>query len=139
MKTQVKPAVKPASHRKAKKPPSATRVILTVLAVIIGLTVFGVGLNDFLTHVGGSSPAVTAPHHPAPHRAASKPSVKPVTPHRAVQNKPVVHVVQAGDTLWSISAHHYGQGQGWHKLYQMNRHTIGPDPNMIHIGEVLNL
>jgi len=126
----------PARH---KKPPSTTRVIIQILIIALALTIFGVGLNAWLGTIGGPQPVATAPHHPSPSPKASRPSVKPTAPLRAATAHPVQRVVQAGDTLWSIAAHHCGHGSGWHKLYEMNRHTIGPDPNMLHPGEVLNL
>jgi hypothetical protein len=129
---------RPARH---KKPPTTTRVLIKVLIIALALTGFGVGLNAWLDSIGGSSkPAVTAPHHPSPSPTASRPSVKPAAPYKPVQAHTVVHwTVRAGDTLWLIALHHSGHGLNWHRLYQINRHTIGPDPNMLHPGEVLNL
>jgi LysM repeat protein len=56
-------------------------------------------------------------------------SVKPVSPDKA-------YVVQAGDTLWSIARHFYGNGHMWPGIYYANQSQIA-DPNVISIGQVL--
>ena len=47
---------------------------------------------------------------------------------------PRTYTVQPGDTLWGI-----GQrlGVDWRRLYEANRETIGPDPDLIRPGQVL--
>lgn len=54
--------------------------------------------------------------------------------------------VQPGDTLWSLSAERLAPGRApravnhaWHALYQRNRDVIGPDPDLILPGTVLDL
>lgn len=51
---------------------------------------------------------------------------------------PPAYVVQAGDSLWSISARELGSGDDWPKVYNLNRGTIH-DPNLIYPGQVLRL
>lgn len=46
------------------------------------------------------------------------------------------YVVRPGDTLSAIAARYHLRG-GWQELYQVNRHVIGSDPNMIRAGERL--
>lgn len=53
-------------------------------------------------------------------------------------------VVAAGDTLWSLAAAHLGPyatdaetADLWPRLYELNRDVIGPDPGLIHPGQVL--
>ena len=48
------------------------------------------------------------------------------------------YAVQAGDTLSAIAARFAVHG-GWPVLYAANRHTIGPDPDVLHPGTVLVL
>lgn len=60
------------------------------------------------------------------------------------------HVVVRGDTLWDIAAAVLRKRQGtaptsreidayWRRIYDLNRETIGSDPNLIHPGQVLRL
>jgi hypothetical protein len=48
------------------------------------------------------------------------------------------YTVQPGDTLASI-ARRLGIAGGWEALYALNRAVIGPDPDLISAGEVLQL
>ncbi|CAL9446553.1 hypothetical protein SUDANB95_02345 [Actinosynnema sp. ALI-1.44] len=50
----------------------------------------------------------------------------------------VEHVVQAGETLWSIATHYYGSGNLYHRLVAANPHTI-TNPNVIHPGDVIRV
>lgn len=47
---------------------------------------------------------------------------------------PVV-VVHPGDTLWDLA----GQSPEWHRIYDLNRDVIGPDPDLILPGQALRL
>ncbi|KAD4060513.1 LysM peptidoglycan-binding domain-containing protein [Arthrobacter yangruifuii] len=53
-------------------------------------------------------------------------------------------VVAAGDTLWSLAAAQLGPqatdaetAAHWPRWYELNREVIGPDPGLIHPGQVL--
>ncbi|MCC9203607.1 LysM peptidoglycan-binding domain-containing protein [Arthrobacter sp. zg-Y769] len=53
-------------------------------------------------------------------------------------------VVAAGDTLWSLAASQLGPlatdaetAALWPRWYELNREVIGPDPGLIHPGQVL--
>ncbi|WP_037571525.1 LysM peptidoglycan-binding domain-containing protein [Phaeacidiphilus oryzae] len=46
------------------------------------------------------------------------------------------YTVRSGDTLSSIAAH---KGISWTKLYERNRSTIGADPNLIFVGQRLDV
>jgi len=70
-------------------------------------------------------------------------SVKPVMPVKPV--KPVkpaspaqVYVVQAGDSLWSIARHFYGNPLMWSHIYDANQSQIH-DPNLIYQGQKLTI
>ncbi len=47
------------------------------------------------------------------------------------------HVVQAGETLSGIAQQHYGAGSQWRYLYNVNRETIGDNPNRLRANMVL--
>jgi nucleoid-associated protein YgaU len=53
--------------------------------------------------------------------------------------------VVAGDTLWAIAARttkaRSGRGVdvAWHRLYDVNRSAVGPDPAMLPVGALLCL
>jgi len=46
------------------------------------------------------------------------------------------YTVASGDSLSRIAQQH---GTTWQELYELNKGTIGPDPNLIRPGQVLNL
>ena len=45
--------------------------------------------------------------------------------------------VEPGDSLWKIAERHLGDGRAWRRLAAANPHIA--DPNLIHIGDVLQL
>jgi hypothetical protein len=47
------------------------------------------------------------------------------------------HVVQPGDYLMKIAKQYYGDPQAWRKIYDVNRTTIGPNPDKIFPGQQL--
>jgi nucleoid-associated protein YgaU len=69
------------------------------------------------------------------------------TTHPAVDGGPTAATtvsVRAGDTLWEIAAAHLPAGSddaavaaAWPRWYEANRDVIGPDPDLIHPGQVL--
>ena len=55
-------------------------------------------------------------------------------------------VVTSGDTLWSLAAQQLGPlatdaeiAALWPRWYELNRQTIGPDPGLIHPGQVFSV
>ena len=48
---------------------------------------------------------------------------------------PGYYTVQAGDTLWSIAQHFYGNGDEWQQIYNANRNLIS-NPNLIYPNQV---
>jgi LysM repeat protein len=59
-----------------------------------------------------------------------------VTAAPAAAGPPARYVVRSGDTLSGIAAG-FGVRGGWPVLYAANRHTVGPDPDVIEAGTVL--
>jgi hypothetical protein len=49
------------------------------------------------------------------------------------------YTVQSGDTLSGIAASFYGDATKWTVIYTMNRDVVGPNPNLIFPGQVLNM
>ena len=85
-------------------------------------------------------PPVRPPRVAAPDRIHLV-SSPPRAPRTAVVDE---LVVRAGDTLWDITARHLGPGAGaaeiaaeWPRWWQANREVIGPDPSLIHPGQLL--
>ena len=55
-------------------------------------------------------------------------------------------VVRSGDSLWLLAEHEVRTratdrqvSDGWHAIYRRNRGVIGPDPDLIHPGQVLKI
>ena len=46
------------------------------------------------------------------------------------------YTVKAGDTLWAIAKQFLGNGSRYPEIYELNKAIIGPDPNLIHAGQV---
>jgi len=49
------------------------------------------------------------------------------------------YTVVSGDNLWKVSQKLYGNGNRWHEIYEMNKGTIGGDPRVLKVGQVLKL
>lgn len=47
--------------------------------------------------------------------------------------------VKAGDSLWKIAQSTLGSGSRWQEIYNLNKSTIGGNPNRIYPGQVFNL
>lgn len=117
----------------------ATGVTLLVIIVlcVAGYLVGRANSNTATTVRPATQSAPRAPttHHSAPrvprsarHHAEARPGRHAAT-----------YTVRAGDSLWAISAHVYHNPLRWHHLYEMNRHTLGGNPNLIYPGQVLRL
>ncbi len=75
---------------------------------------------------------------------------RPASPrqHRLHARQPTEHsvgshhdglwTVRPGDTLSGIAARHHVV-HGWHALYELNRHTVGANPDRLAPGQVLHL
>lgn len=121
----------------AHSPPlSLARASIYTLIWIVCMTAFGITFNHLVDHIHQGSSVSRVHHHPAPHPATAAPP-----PQRPAQSRPQSphYTVRAGDSLWSVAARYLGDGSAWPRLYELNRHTIGSDQNLIHVGEVLRL
>ena len=75
---------------------------------------------------------------PAREPRAARPPVDP--------GRPDHHRVHPGDCLWTIAALHLGPGATpteiaayWRRVHAVNAAVIGPDPDLVHPGQVLQL
>lgn len=81
-------------------------------------------------------PAPTPPPTPPPAPTPPPPPPAPAPPP-AQRTVTVCHWPQWCGSLWGIAQHFYGDGSRWSTIYNANRATIGPNPNLIHPGQVL--
>jgi nucleoid-associated protein YgaU len=51
----------------------------------------------------------------------------------------LVHVVASGDTLSHIAARYYGDAGRWPDIYEANKDIIGDNPNLIRVGQELEI
>lgn len=49
------------------------------------------------------------------------------------------YTVKGGDNLWKIASRYFGDGRQWQIIYEANVDVIGPDPDLIHPGQVLTI
>lgn len=101
------------------------------------------GPNFINTGGGGSTPGNPAPPPPPPSvppgetpKPVPTPPAPPPPTHRTytVRKWPL-----PGSSLFSIAQLMYGNGNRWPDIYNANRALIGPNPNLIHPGQVLTI
>ena len=68
---------------------------------------------------------------PAPPPPPPAPTPTPVGP------SPATYVVIPGDSLSKIAKKVYGNESLWSKIFEANKATIGPNPNLIKVGQTL--
>ena len=47
--------------------------------------------------------------------------------------------MKSGDSLWKIAQNTLGDGNRWREIYELNKDTVGSNPNLIYPGQVYNL
>lgn len=72
-------------------------------------------------------------------RMGRAPSRKPESRARADRSRTRTHVVERGESLSAIAWKYYGDGDEWRQIWEANRRTIGPDPNLITPGQELTI
>jgi nucleoid-associated protein YgaU len=91
---------------------------------------------------GEPGPAHVAHAHRAHAHRAHKRATAPtlLSHHEQVRHHDAIdhYVVKSGDTLIEIAKVHHVKG-GWKTLYRLNRHTIGSNPSMLHVGQHLKM
>ncbi len=66
---------------------------------------------------------------------------KPKPPPRPAPPAPQMYTVKKGDCLWDIAVRFLKNGARWPEIYNIprNKKIIGPNPNLIHPGQVLQI
>lgn len=67
---------------------------------------------------------------------ASLPALPPLPPTTAA---PTSYNAQAGDYLWKIAKEQLGDANRWPEIYELNKATIGDNPNLLYPGQTLTL
>ncbi|HVB24980.1 MAG TPA: LysM peptidoglycan-binding domain-containing protein [Ktedonobacteraceae bacterium] len=49
------------------------------------------------------------------------------------------YTVQSGDTLWGIAQRAYNDPEDWDTIYDANKGVIGNNPNLIYLGQRLQI
>lgn len=70
---------------------------------------------------------------PAPDYSSSSAGTSTAPPTDPVPGAARMHVVQRGETLWTISKRYYGNGREWRKIYAANRNRI-KNPSDVPVG-----
>lgn len=84
----------------------------------------------FTASATAAGAAATAGHRELP---LTEPGMVPTTStHGGV--RPVTHLVQRGDDLWSLAQHYYGQGRDWRKIAAANPHVLSGGPDRLQPG-----
>lgn len=52
---------------------------------------------------------------------------------------PKTYTVLKGDSLWKIAKKYTGNGAKWKELYDLNKGTIGKNPNLIYPNQIFNI
>lgn len=73
-----------------------------------------------------------------PADASTSPDDTAPAPNHSSQDPDSI-VVQPGDTLSGVAEDELGNAAMWPRLYEENRRVVGPDPDLILPGQVLNL
>lgn len=86
----------------------------------------------------------TTPEPPAPARTVSPSTATLAAGAPRREATTLTYVVRRGDALWDVAARHLGPtasaadiAREWPRWYAANRGVIGPDPDLIHPGDVL--
>lgn len=149
----------------ALSPLVVRRVVALVLGASIGTGAVGAAHatpQGVLTSVTSSDavtpgatsdlpdPSWTPGPGPDPGWTPEQPRVRPQPDVRVLTGAPRAEdrsgdvVVHRGDSLWTVAARHLGEGASdaeiaaeWPRWYAANRHVVGPDPDLLHPGQVL--
>ncbi|WP_375416967.1 LysM peptidoglycan-binding domain-containing protein [uncultured Hymenobacter sp.] len=94
------------------------------------------GLFDFLSNEGEKTPV--QPQQSAAGAGGATDFFGNPTPTTSTATGDTYTVV-SGDSLSKIAKNHYGDAAKWHQIYEANKATIGSNPDLIEVGQVLTL
>lgn len=131
------PDLKPVPGGRQTSPPRGHPAVVHARGTSLSATLRSVGSAG--ARAAGSSQLL----FPRARRANARP--RPARDRRGSRLRCKCHVVLPGENLWEIAARtlrtddvgrisHY-----WRRLYSHNRQVIGPNPNLIRPGEVIEL
>jgi len=108
---------------------------------------FGAGIRTAPATTSASAKTTTAPAPTPAKETRTPPALGPLgpAPHTPSPSSGARRVtVVRGDSLWAIAARQLGPqatrqqvAHEWPRWYAANREVIGPDPNLIRVGQVL--
>ena len=70
---------------------------------------------------------------------AQEPATAPAAATRPEPPPATTYTVKPGDSLWKIAQQLMGGGANYPALYEANKAVIGPNPSLIHPGQVLTI
>jgi nucleoid-associated protein YgaU len=109
-----------------------------IVAAILGMVV-GVGIVLRGRSFGPPLPSDALARPTFVISSAASPSASPSPATRPAATASDEYTVEAGDTLRSIARQVYGDPAQWRRLYDANRETIGPDPDVLSAGTRLRV
>ena len=131
-------AVAPGARRIPGVPPVVRRMILAACGVVVASA-----LSQPASAAGDDARQDSLAGLPMPERALGA-AHAPAAHSHAAPSRPLV--VRPGDSLWSLAAEDLGPEASaaavearWRSIYRLNRALIGPDPDLIRPGQLLEL
>ncbi|MFC8501028.1 LysM peptidoglycan-binding domain-containing protein [Pedococcus sp. NPDC057267] len=76
---------------------------------------------------------------PAPDPTHVTTRVSTQAPTAPARPATVKHVVERGETLWSLAERYLGEGSRYAELAELNQDVLGPNPGFLSVGEVLQI
>lgn len=116
-------------------------------AAVAGLVLAVIGLATPMAHADepASFPMTATPRtaEPVPSDgggqgghtpSAPRKDERPKKDERVLDDLVVRHTVRAGDDLWSLAEHYYGDGLGWRRIAQANPRLLTGGPDELRVG-----
>ena len=133
MGTHKRPAI-PGKHR---RPGAPVRVAATTAIAVTGTAAAGVIIAGAAGGHHATPPVILPAAVPAADTTA--PSQISISRIEAIGRQPKIVTVQPGDTLSELAGTYCGNPGDWTYVYTQNEKTIGSDPNLIEIGQKLDI
>ena len=85
---------------------------------------------------GGSVTVIPKSQRGSKQQQEESPKAPTDTPKTATTTE---HTVVSGDNLSAIAKTYYGSADNWQAIYEANKETIGDNPSLIRVGQVLRI